>query len=88
MESPDAANVGHIGHWLPDLQDAVAAWGQLYRCDLHPAAEREAELTATLLVQRIERAPIAAPAGRAGGANQEVLGRFAQILGGRRDRRR
>lgn len=81
-------DTSHINAWLPDMQDAITAWGKLYRCEMNGSVEQEAELAATLLVQRIEREttnPLGAAPRRRDG---EVLGRFAQVLGGRRARRR
>lgn len=73
---------------LPDMQEAIRAWGRLYRCDMHGKLEREAELTATLLVQRIERTAPMTAGTSSPRRDEAVLGRFATVLGSRRDRRR
>ena len=69
------------------IRDAEQARGPLFRCDLSADTEQEAEFVASLLVSRIEHLPASLPivlAGRDG----DILGRFARVLGSRRDRRR
>lgn len=73
--------------WLPDMQEAITAWGALYRCEMDGRLEREAELTGTLLVQKIETAAGARRTGPGRPGDQDVLARFGQLLGGRRARR-
>lgn len=90
-ETPEtAADAGtqNVAGMLPHLQEAAQAWGRLYRCDAHTHAEREAELVATLLIQRVERhARRSRPRTSRGNAGQEaVLRRFSSLLNGRRDR--
>lgn len=57
-DSPSPADVpagtSNLAPHLESLDDAVAAWGRLYRCETHGPMEREAEFIASLLVQRVE----------------------------------
>jgi len=71
----------------PIIRGAEQFWGPMFRCDLSKDIEREAEFVASLLVGRIERL-----AGRGAVTPSvptgDIVGRFARVLGGRRDRRR
>lgn len=82
----ESARLDLLNTYLPDMQDALRAWGRLYRCQMHGQVELEAELIATLLVQHIERGE-RAPADGAAPGDAAVLGRWQQVLGTRGQRR-
>ena len=84
-ETPRAATT--VSDRLPDMQEAIKAWGPLYRCNMTGPAEQEAELVATLLVLRIESESSGTPAPTPSFRQDDgVLDRFTRILGPWRER--
>lgn len=75
------------GAATPALLGAAEAWGgRLYRCDLLAPHEREAELVATLVLERVEQAGLLTASARP--PSDPVAARYAEALLGTQGRRR
>lgn len=74
---------GAMAARLFDMHEAMRDWGPLYRCSMTEEIEVEAELTGTLLVQRIARHRSAHRSGITNDADRsgdEVLRRYASAM--------